>query len=98
MKFMRELLVIVIIAIQEYYSVTIKSADKNNISIYKIDSNFKLPKGPIKSQGWIRFSNFERDSPLKPNKFIQNMSFSEQFKLNSVIDLKAEDNVINFIQ
>jgi len=93
MKFLK-LLFLIVITIKEYYTITIKS-EKKIISIYKIDNDFKLPEGLIKSQGWFRFSNFEKNSPVKPDRFIKNMAFSDQFKGESVVDLKAEDNVID---
>jgi len=97
MKFLLASLIYILISIDKCYTITLK-VEKNNIDIYRIDNDFKLQEGPIYSQGWLKFSFFEKNSSIKPNEFIKNTAFSEQFKVNSVVDLKAEDNVNNNIK
>lgn len=79
--------------IDKSYTLSLKAIEKNNLLTYKIDNDFKLPEGPIYSRGWLKFSNFEKNCPIKPNEFFKNPAFAEQFKGNTVVDLKAEDNV-----
>lgn len=93
MKCLITLLILILISIDKSYTLTLKSIEKNNIAIYKIENDFKLAEGPIYSRGWFRYSNFEKNSPIKPNEFIKNSAFQEQFKTNSVVDLQSEDSV-----
>lgn len=89
-------LLLILTFINVSYSFSLKAADNNKLDSYKIDKDFKLPEGPIFARGWLKFSNFDKTIPFKPNDFIKNSAFSEQFKENAVINLRAEDNV-NFI-
>lgn len=96
MKFMIANLLISLNLIGFIISFNLLRDKKNNNPVnYEIDNNFKLPNGPIFCLGWFKFTNFEKNSPIKPNEFVKNIEFSEQFKENKLVNLKAEDDVIN---
>ncbi len=95
MKFILALSIIYLIFIHKSFNLSLKLIEKKDILTYKIDNQFKLSEGPIYSRGWVKFSNFEKNSPVKPNIFIKNSAFKDQFKGNTIINLKAEDDVYN---
>ncbi len=91
---MEALLLLFFTFIDRTYSLSLQNNAQNNVIKYEIDNKFKLANGPIYSRGWFKFSNFEKNSPMKPHQFIKNSAFSLQFKDNSNVDMKATDAVM----